>query len=150
MRQSSDSRIASFRQHARRINIARLITSAQSRIVRIGILALKSEDEIHSLKCSEVLWSRALLRSGAGCDSATSDVPVLGIFLSPLLILMYLPTFVADVDLVHLIVSLVLRVLVPLVIGQLVQKTLKGVYEFFIKHRPIFKKVPELLLVFII
>ena len=96
-----------------------------------------------------------VLTAAAGGDEAAAVLHsaggnVMGIFLSPLLILMYLPGVVANVDLADLIVSLVLRVLVPLVIGQLVQKMFKGVHAFYITHKSKFRKIPELLLVFII
>ena len=96
-----------------------------------------------------------VLTTAAGGDVAAAVIHSvvgngIGIFISPLLILLYMPSLVADVALGEVIVSLVLRVLVPLVVGQLVQKTMTGVYDFYVKHRPKFKKIPELLLVFVV
>ena len=96
-----------------------------------------------------------VLTAAAGGDEAAAVLHsaignTVGIFLSPLLILLYLPGLVADVNLVEVITSLVLRVLVPLVIGQLVQKIFTGVYDFYVAHKQTFKKIPELLLVYIV
>ena len=75
---------------------------------------------------------------------------IVGIFLTPALILLYLPSFGAEVNILMVILSLILRVLVPLIAGQLVQRFFTQVHEFYIKHKPKFKKVPEFLLVFIV
>jgi len=96
-----------------------------------------------------------VLTTAAGGDVAAAVIHsvvgnTLGIFISPLLILMYLPGVVANVDLAKVIVSLVIRVLVPLLVGQLVQKLVPAIYDFYVKHRKMMKKIPELLLVFIV
>ena len=75
---------------------------------------------------------------------------ILGIFISPLLIVLYLPGAVAEVDLARVFLDLVLRVLVPLIVGQMIQKTAKRMHENFMKHKRKFKKCSELLLVFIV
>ena len=75
---------------------------------------------------------------------------IVGIFLTPALILLYLPSFGAEVNILMVILSLILRVLVPLIAGQLVQRFFTQVHEFYIKHKSKFGKVPEFLLVFIV
>lgn len=96
-----------------------------------------------------------VLTAKAGGDEAAAVLHsavgnTMGVFLAPSLILLYLPSVAADVDFLMVILSLMYRVLVPFIVGQLVQKLCAPVYDFFIKHRPKFKKVPEVLLTFIV
>jgi sodium/bile acid cotransporter 7 len=74
---------------------------------------------------------------------------IVGIFLSPVLILAYLGT-TGNIAMGEVFAKLTLRVVVPLVIGQVVQKTFKKVREVFTTHKQTFKKVQEYLLVFIV
>jgi len=74
---------------------------------------------------------------------------IIGIFLSPVLILLYLGTS-GDISLGTVFYKLTLRVIVPLVIGQVAQKFWVQARDYYRKHKPIFKKVQELSLVFIV
>lgn len=74
---------------------------------------------------------------------------IIGIFLSPVLILLYLGTS-GDVSLGTVFYRLTLRVIVPLVIGQVVQKLWVQARDFYRKHKRIFKKIQELSLIFIV
>ena len=74
---------------------------------------------------------------------------IVGIFLSPVLILLYLGT-TGDISLGDVFYKLTLRVVVPLIVGQLIQKFSKRVQDFFVKHKRRFKKVQEYCLVFIV
>ena len=75
---------------------------------------------------------------------------IVGIFISPLLIVMYLPGAAGKVDLVRVFVELIVRVLVPLLVGQVLQKTSPASFAFYVKHKPIFRKLSEFCLVYIV
>jgi len=85
---------------------------------------------------------------GAAVFNATFG-NIIGIFLSPVLILMYVGTS-GSMSLGQVFLNLTMRVVVPLVVGQLLQKFIKPVREFFAKHKRRFKKVQEYCLVFIV
>jgi sodium/bile acid cotransporter 7 len=74
---------------------------------------------------------------------------IVGIFLSPVLILAYLGA-TGNISLGEVFAKLTIRVVVPLVIGQVVQKTFQKVREIFTTHKRKFKKVQEYCLVFIV
>ena len=125
----------------------------------LSLLDLMSQPLIDGLvigSCVPMAINAGLvLTAAAGGDEAAAVFHaslgnVIGIFISPLLILMYLPGSTGEVDLVQVIVELILRVLVPLIVGQLVQKFAKKCHEFYIKHKAIFRKCSELLLVFVV
>ncbi len=70
-------------------------------------------------------------------------------FLSPLLILGYLGVS-GDVDLVKVFYELTLRVVVPVLFGQLLQKASPPVVEFYKTHKKLFAKLQQFGLVFIV
>ena len=74
---------------------------------------------------------------------------LLGVFLSPVLILGYLGV-TGDVDLFEVFYKLALRVVLPVFVGQVLQKTSPAVVEFNKKHKPKFKKAQQYCLVFIV
>jgi solute carrier family 10 (sodium/bile acid cotransporter), member 7 len=95
-----------------------------------------------------------VLTAVAGGDEASSVFQaavgnVIGIFLSPVLVLLYLGTD-GSVPLVKVFLSLTYRVLVPLIVGQLVQLSSKKVQEFCAKHKRKLKKTQESVLVYIV
>jgi solute carrier family 10 (sodium/bile acid cotransporter), member 7 len=75
---------------------------------------------------------------------------VIGIFLSPTLIVTYLPLASSDVHLPAVFKDLTLKVIVPLIGGQVVHIVLKRVREFYFAHKLKFKKVQESCLVYIV
>ena len=75
---------------------------------------------------------------------------ICGIFLSPFLIVTYLPHATADVDLLEVFKDLTLKVIVPLFCGQLVHILVKSVRDFYFAHKKIFKKIQESSLVYIV
>lgn len=85
---------------------------------------------------------------GAAVFNATFG-NIVGIFLSPVLILMYLGMS-GTTSLGEVFFNLTMRVVVPLIVGQLLQKFIKPVRDFFAKHKRRFKKVQEYCLVFIV
>ena len=74
---------------------------------------------------------------------------LMGVFLSPVLILGYLGV-TGDIDLVEVFYKLALRVVVPVVVGQVLQKTSEAVMEFVQKHKKHFKAAQQYCLVFIV
>jgi sodium/bile acid cotransporter 7 len=95
-----------------------------------------------------------ILSAATGADEAAAIFNatfgnIIGIFLSPVLILMYLGT-TGNVSLGKIFSNLALRVVVPLVVGQAIQKKFAKVRDFFKTHKKKFKKVQEYCLVFIV
>lgn len=74
---------------------------------------------------------------------------MMGIFISPALILLYLGEN-STIDIGNVFFKLSMRVLVPIIIGQILQKFSKTVVNFVQAHKKKFKKVQELCLIFII
>ena len=74
---------------------------------------------------------------------------LLGVFLSPVLILGYLGV-TGDIDLLEVFYKLALRVVLPVVVGQVLQKTSKAVVEYVQKHKKRFKAAQQHCLVFIV
>lgn len=74
---------------------------------------------------------------------------LVGIFLSPVLILMYIGQD-SDINLVDVFYKLALRVVLPLVVGQVIQKFWVAARDFYMRHKRRFKKSQEYALVFIV
>mmetsp|Transcript_13929 Transcript_13929/g.38517 ORF Transcript_13929/g.38517 Transcript_13929/m.38517 type:complete len:418 (+) Transcript_13929:192-1445(+) len=95
-----------------------------------------------------------VLTKSAGGDESLAIVNaaagnLIGVFLSPLLILGYLGVE-GDIDLATVFLKLVIRVILPVGVGQLIQKTMPKVVAFYKKHKKMFKKFQEYCLVFIV
>ena len=95
-----------------------------------------------------------VLTKSAGGDEASAIFNaafgnMIGVFLSPVLILGYLGV-TGDVDLLDVFYKLALRVMAPVIVGQLLQKFCPPVVEFNKKYKPYFKKAQQLTLVFIV
>lgn len=74
---------------------------------------------------------------------------MVGVFLSPVLILGYLGV-TGDINLVQIFYKLLLRVVVPVVVGQLLQKFSQPIMNFVKKYKPKFKQAQQYALVFIV
>jgi solute carrier family 10 (sodium/bile acid cotransporter), member 7 len=74
---------------------------------------------------------------------------MIGVFLSPVLILGYLGV-TSDLNLFDVFYKLVLRVVVPVVVGQILQKTSKTVMDFTKAYKQHFKAAQQYALVFIV
>lgn len=74
---------------------------------------------------------------------------MVGVFLSPVLILAYLGVS-GDVDLVGVFYKLALRVVLPVSIGQILQKCSPAVVAFVKEYKPRFKNAQQLAMVFIV
>jgi sodium/bile acid cotransporter 7 len=75
---------------------------------------------------------------------------IVGIFLSPLLIRMYLPGASGETKLTDVFLDLFYRVLTPLIIGQTLKHCSASVRTFYAKYKRYFKKTQESCLVFIV
>jgi sodium/bile acid cotransporter 7 len=95
-----------------------------------------------------------VLTKSAGGDEAAAIFNaaagnMIGVFLSPVLILGYLGV-TGDVDLVDVFYKLALRVVVPVIVGQLLQKNSEAVVSFVKTHKSGFKLAQQYCLVFIV
>ena len=95
-----------------------------------------------------------VLTKSAGGDEAASVFHaafgnLVGVFLSPALILLYLGV-TAEVDMGDVFLKLVLRVVLPIVIGQVLQKFVQQAKEFVKRYKKHFKQAQEWALVFIV
>jgi sodium/bile acid cotransporter 7 len=95
-----------------------------------------------------------VLTKSAGGDEASAIFNaafgnMVGVFLSPVLILGYLGV-TGNVQLGEVFYKLAVRVVVPVVFGQLLQKCCPPVVAFNKKHKKHFKKAQQLALVFIV
>ena len=95
-----------------------------------------------------------VLTKAAGGDEAsaifnTAFGNMIGVFLSPALILGYIGVR-GDIELWTVFYKLALRVVLPVTVGQLLQKFSPTVVDFVKKYKPRFKKAQQYALVFII
>jgi len=95
-----------------------------------------------------------VLTKSAGGDEASAIFNaafgnMVGVFLSPVLILAYLGV-TGDVALLDVFIKLALRVVLPVVFGQILQKTSQKIVDFVKTHKPKFKKAQQYCLVFIV
>jgi sodium/bile acid cotransporter 7 len=95
-----------------------------------------------------------VLSAATGADEAAAIFNstfgnIIGIFLSPVLILAYLGA-AGDISLGTVFYKLTLRVVVPLIFGQIVQKASTLVREYYASHKNLFKKIQESCLVFVV
>lgn len=74
---------------------------------------------------------------------------LIGVFLTPVLILGYLGVQ-GDIDLLSVFIKLALKVVVPVFVGQILQKFVPPVVAFVKKYKPKFKQVQQWCLVFIV
>ena len=95
-----------------------------------------------------------VLTKSAGGDEAAAIFNaafgnLMGVFISPALILMYLGVS-GEVDLGKVFFKLGLRVVLPLFVGQVLQKFVPPAKEFVKRYKKYFKKAQECCLVFIV
>jgi solute carrier family 10 (sodium/bile acid cotransporter), member 7 len=95
-----------------------------------------------------------LTQSAHGDEAAaifhTAVGNIAGIFLSPFLIVKYLPSVTADVELLQVFKELTYKVIFPLIAGQILHLACKPLREFYFAHKKRFKKIQEYSLVFIV
>ena len=120
-----------------------------------GVLSKNLADGMVICSCLPMTINMVMvLTKAAGGDEAASIFNaafgnMVGVFLSPVLILGYLGV-TGDVDLADVFYKLGLRVVVPICVGQVLQKTSKRVVNFVAKYKKYFKKAQMYTLIFII
>jgi len=124
-------------------------------LVKIGALDQSLADGMVICSCLPMAINMVIIlcknadgdEAAAVFNSAVGNL--IGIFLSPVLILGYLGVS-GDIDLVDIFWKLCVRVVVPLVIGQVIQKTWKDVKPCMKKNSLYIKKAQIYALVFIV
>jgi solute carrier family 10 (sodium/bile acid cotransporter), member 7 len=121
----------------------------------IGVLPQALADGMTICSCLSLSINMVLvLTKSSGGDEASAVFHaafgnMCGVFLSPLLILGYLGVS-ASVDLWEVFYKLALRVVVPVAIGQLLQKFSPSVVNFVSEHKYEFKQAQQYLLIYIV
>ncbi|CAB9510746.1 bile acid cotransporter 7 [Seminavis robusta] len=124
-------------------------------LIELGILDRALADGMVVCACLPLTINMVcVLTKSAGGDEAAAIFNaafgnMCGVFLSPVLILGYLGV-TGDVDLFQVFYKLCLRVVLPVAIGQLLQKFSKTVVQFVKLHKPKFKQAQQYALVFIV
>jgi sodium/bile acid cotransporter 7 len=94
-----------------------------------------------------------LTKTGGGDEAAAifnaAAGNMIGVFLSPVLILGYLGV-TGDIDLLEVFYKLALRVVVPVIVGQLLQKNSEAVVNFVKTHKREFKMAQQYCVVFVV
>jgi sodium/bile acid cotransporter 7 len=124
-------------------------------LYKLGALNIALADGMTITSCLPLTISMvtALTVSSNGDEAAAvfnaAFGNMVGIFLTPLIILMYLGAS-GSVSLGSVFLKLTLRVVLPICVGQVLQKFCPPVVVFVKKHKPRFKTLQELLLVYIV
>jgi len=114
-------------------------------LIVIGALEQALADGMLICSCWQLALNTAIvLIIAAGGEEAsavfhTTTGNILGVLVSPMLILMYLGE-TGNISLGTIVLSLSIRLVVPLVVGLLLQHFMQSVREFFVKHKQRFKK----------
>ena len=121
----------------------------------IGILSKELADGMIICSCLPITVNMVVIMTtscggdeGAAVFNAACS-NLVSIFLSPLLILGYLGVS-SDVNVLNTFIKLILRVVVPLFVGQIIRKTSNNVVAFVKGHKKKFKKVQELSLIYLV
>eukprot|EP00522_Entomoneis_paludosa_P010507 CAMPEP_0172447304 /NCGR_PEP_ID=MMETSP1065-20121228/6634_1 /TAXON_ID=265537 /ORGANISM="Amphiprora paludosa, Strain CCMP125" /LENGTH=423 /DNA_ID=CAMNT_0013198567 /DNA_START=174 /DNA_END=1445 /DNA_ORIENTATION=+ len=136
------------------------VVSASVYLVSLGLKAanILSDDLADGLVVAACLpmtinMVLVLTKAGGGDESLAivnaASGNLVGVFLSPVLILGYLGVE-GDIDLASVFVKLVVRVVIPVAVGQVIQKTMPKVVAFYKTHKKRFKRFQEYCLVFIV
>lgn len=124
-------------------------------LVYIGALEQSVADGMVVCACLPLTINMVcVLTKSSGGDEAAAIFNaafgnMIGVFLSPVLILGYLGV-TGDVDLFTVFYKLVLRVVLPVAVGQILQKCSTTVVKFVKQHKPKFKQLQQYSLVFIV
>jgi sodium/bile acid cotransporter 7 len=122
---------------------------------KVGVLSSSLADGMVICSCLSMTVNMVLvLTTSAGGDQASAIFNaafgnMVGVLLSPVLILGYLRV-TGSVDLVDIFYKLALRVLLPIFLGQVLQKTSHLVVEFVKKYKKYFGQAQMYALVFIV
>ena len=132
-----------------------LVYMAARLLVHYGVLQQDLADGMVVCACLPTTINMVIVLT----KSANGDEPLaiinaaagnmVGVFLSPVLILGYLGVK-GDVDLISVFYKLALRVVLPVAVGQVIQKTMRKVSNYYKSHKKEFRKFQEYCLVFIV
>jgi sodium/bile acid cotransporter 7 len=124
-------------------------------LAKAGLLSQDLADGMVICSCLPMAISMGtvLTRSSNGDEAAaifnSAFANLAGVFISPALILGYLGTE-GDMDLVNVFYKLALKVLLPILVGQIVQKTSKAAVAYVKKYKKYFGLAQKYCLVFIV
>ena len=124
-------------------------------IVYIGAISQSLADGMMICSCVPITVNMVLVLTKSSKGDEASAIfnaafgNMLGVFVSPLLILMYLGQN-ASVDLGTVFYKLCLRVVVPIIIGQIIHKYSMTIVNFVKENKKVFKKIQEYCLIFIV
>jgi solute carrier family 10 (sodium/bile acid cotransporter), member 7 len=124
-------------------------------LVHVDVLTKGLADGMVICSCLSMTINTVLVLTKSGGGDEPSAVfnaaagSLIGVLLSPLLILGYLGVS-AEINVIEVFYRLSLRVLVPLFVGQMVQKLSTAAVSFVASHKKGVKRAQELLLVFIV
>lgn len=124
-------------------------------LIKVGAISQALGDGMTICGCLPLTINMVMvLTKSSGGDEASAVFNaafgnMIGVFLSPVLILGYLGVR-GEVNVGGVFLKLALRVLLPTFIGQILQKTSKTVVAFVKKYKPRFKKAQECCLIFIV
>jgi solute carrier family 10 (sodium/bile acid cotransporter), member 7 len=132
------------------------VTFSISRLLVVtNILSEPMADGLTICGCLSVSVNAAIMLTIAASGNQAAAVlhaavgNVIGIFLSPVLILGYLGK-TGDVSLGEIFLYLTYRVIIPLIIGQIVQRLFVVVRDFSNNHKKALKKIQETALAYIV
>ena len=126
-----------------------------SGLVRVGILSRDLADGMIVCSCLPMTINMIIvLAKASGGDESLAVVNaaagnMIGVFVSPVLILGYLGVK-GDVDLTHVFFKLALRVVLPVMVGQTMRKTMPRLMAYQRSHKKQFRKFQEYSLCFIV
>ena len=132
-----------------------LMFGATKLIVHLGIIAQSLGDGMIICSCVPITVNMVLVLTKSSKGDEASAIfnaafgNLMGVFISPLLILLYLGQK-TSVDLGNVFFKLALRVLVPILIGQIIHRYVASIVSFVKAHKKKFKKVQEYCLIFIV
>lgn len=124
-------------------------------LVHINIIGKNLADGMVICSCLPITINMVYVLTAASNGDEAAAVfnaaagNMIGVFLSPILILAYVGV-TGSVDMAKVFVKLCLRVVLPILIGQIVQKCIKIVVEFYTKNKKYIKKTQMYSLVFIV
>lgn len=135
--------------------VSSIVFGASRGLVQVGAIAQSLADGMVVCASLPLTINMVLvLTKSAGGDEASAIFNaafgnMVGVFLSPVLILGYLGV-TSEVNLLEVFYKLSLRVVAPVLVGQILQKWCPPVVAFNKKYKPYFKKAQQLTLVFIV
>ena len=96
-----------------------------------------------------IVFTRTAMGETASATLIAPTSSLMSVFLSPFLILYYIGTK-TEIDLPSVIIKLLLRVLLPMIIGQLLQIYVKSAVVYVDEHINTFKRAQEYALIYIV